>query len=111
LSRKGGETRYSFWVAPATLVFEDVYDLKFDIETQDGTMSLQGIERGEASAPLNAEKKQTEWRWLLDFNEGRISFRSIGFSQFTRRPPVLVHAQKLRLEQRGGVSFGRDYVG
>jgi hypothetical protein len=31
-----GETHYSFWVAPATLVFENVYDLKFDIESHDG---------------------------------------------------------------------------
>jgi hypothetical protein len=39
----GGETHYSFWVAPATLAFENVYDLKFDIESHDGVLSLQGI--------------------------------------------------------------------
>jgi len=108
---QGGETHYSFWVAPATLVFENVYDLKFDIESHDGDMSLQGIERSDASTPRNAVTKQTEWRWLLDFNEGQMTLRSVGYSQFTRRPPVLVRAQQLTLEQRGGVSFDRDYAG
>ena len=108
---QGSETHYSFWVAPATLVFENVYNLKFDIESPDGDMSLQGIERSAASTPRNAVTKHTEWRWQLDFNEGQMTLRSVGYSQFTRRPPVLVRAQQLTLEQRGGVSFDRDYAG
>lgn len=107
---QGGETHYSFWVAPATLVFEDVYNLKFELESPNGDMSLQGLEHNDASPPINADKKKTEWRWLLDLNEGRITFRSVGFSQFTRRPPILAHAQKLMFAQRGGVSFERDYI-
>src|SRR4051794_40935091 len=99
----GDETHYSFWIAPATLVFENVYDLQFDFESQDGDLTLQGIERSDASAPRNAVTKQAEWRWLLDFNNGQANLRSIGFSQFTRRPPILVRAQHLTLEQRGGI--------
>ena len=107
---QGNDKHYSFWLAPATLVFENVYDLKFEIESHDGDMELQGIERSEASAPRNAAAipKQTEWRWLLGFNEGQIAFRSVGFSQFTRRPPVLVPVQQFTLEERGGISFDHE---
>ena len=105
-----GETHYSFWIAPATLAFENLYNVKFDIGSHDGGMELQGIKRSEASTPRNAVAKQTEWLWSLDCNEGQISFRSVGFSQFIRRPPVLTRVQRLTLAQRGGISFYRTYV-
>jgi len=107
----GDDKYYSFWLAPATLAFENIYDLRFDIESHDGDISFQGIERSDPRAPRNAVEKRTEWHWLLDLNEGQITFRSVGFSQFTRRPPIFVRSQRLTLEQRGGVSFIRDYAG
>jgi hypothetical protein len=109
VSPKGAENYYSFWIAPATLVFENFYELEFDIESQGGEMSLQGIERSDPRTPRNNSEKRTEWRWLLEFNEGQITFRSVGFSQFTRRPPLFVRSQRLTLEQRRGISFEREY--
>jgi hypothetical protein len=106
---KSEEKYYSFWVAPATLVFENVYGIKIDIESQGGEMSLQDIKRSDPRAPQNVAKNQTEWLWLLDFNQGEINFRSVGFSQFTRRSPFFGRSQRLTQEQRGGVSFGRDF--
>src|SRR4051812_26329180 len=47
---QGAETHYSFWVAPATLVFTNVHSLRFDLESHDGDLSLQGIERSEPCA-------------------------------------------------------------
>jgi hypothetical protein len=109
---KGDETYFRFWVAPATLVFTNVHSLRFDIESHYGDLSLQGIERSEPCPARNAEylTKKTEWLWLFDCNEGEIAFRSLGFSQFTRRPPVLLQAQQLTLEERGGISFATDYA-
>lgn len=108
---EGEETYFRFWVAPATLVFTNVHDLKFDIESYNGALELQGIKRSEPGRPKNAEhiSKQTEWLWLLDCIEGNVTFRSVGFSQFTRRSPVLQQALQLKLEERGGISFSRDY--
>lgn len=109
---QGGETYYSFWVSPATLVFTNVHSLKFDLESYNGDLSLQGIKRSEPCATHNAEflTKETEWLWLLDCNEGEIAFRSVGFLQFTRRPPVLLQAQRLTLDERGGISFATNYA-
>lgn len=109
---QGEETHFRFWVAPATLVFTNVHSLRFDIESHDGDLSLQGIERSEPCSARNAEclDKKTEWLWLLDCNEGEITFRSVGFSQFTRRRPVLLQTQQLSPEERGGISFATDYA-
>src|SRR5687768_1107533 len=65
------KTHYSFWVAPATLVFSNVHTLKFDLESHDGDLSLQDIERSEPRDARNAEhlSKKTEWTWLLVCNE------------------------------------------
>ena len=101
------ETYYSFWVAPATLIFENVYDLEFTIGSRVGEMSLQGIGRTGPSAPRFPVTKQHEWHWLLEFNEGQMTFSSVGFTQFTRRLPTLVQTQRLGFEQRGGISFER----
>jgi hypothetical protein len=109
---RGAETHYSFWVAPATLVFTNVHSLRLDVESLDGDLSLQGIERSEPTAARNAEylAKKTEWLWLLDCNEGEVAFHSVGFSQFTRRPPVLLQTRQLTLEERGGISFATNYA-
>lgn len=109
---KGDETYFRFWVAPATLVFTNVHSLRFDIDSHNGDLSLQGVERSEPSRPRNADyiPKQTEWLWRLDCSEGEVTFRSGGYSQFTRRPPVLLQAQQLTLEERGGISFATDFA-
>jgi hypothetical protein len=109
---QGDETNFRFWVAPATLVFTNVHSLRFDIDSHDGDLSFQCIERSEPNRPKNADyiPKQTEWLWRLDCNEGEVTFRSVGYSQFTRRPPVLLQAQQFALEERGGISFATDYA-
>lgn len=107
----GDATHFRFWVAPVTLVFTNVHSLRFDLEWFDGCLSLQDITRSEPQSPQNTDciSKKTEWLWRLDCNEGEVTFRSVGYSQFTRRPPVFLQAQKLTLEERGGISFSRDY--
>ena len=109
---RSDETHFRFWVAPATLIFTNVHTLKFDIESHDGDLSLQDLKRSEPKRPINADyiTKQTEWLWLLDCNEGEISFRAAGFSQFTRRHPILKNLQQFKLEERGGISFSKDYI-
>jgi hypothetical protein len=76
----------------------------------DGILSLQCIERSEPCRPRNAEylEKQIEWLWSLDCGWGWITFRSVGFSLFIRRAPVLLLAQQLTLDERGGISFAKE---
>ena len=109
---QGDEKYFRFWVAPVTLVFTNVHSLGFEIELYDGGLSVLSLERSEPTKPRNADHmpQQVEWLWRLDCNEGEIALRSVGYSQFTRRPPALLQAQELTFEERGGISFDRFYA-
>lgn len=103
-----GETQFKFWVAPATLVFENVNELAIDLEPH-GSIELHGIERSEPHKPKNIDvvDRDIEWRWTLETQSGEINLRSIGYKQYIRRAPVLSRAQVLDIGARGGFSFQR----
>lgn len=101
-----GERHFRFWVAPATLVFENVSELRIDLEPQ-GDISLQDLIRGDRQPTRPGfEGAPAEWQWTLDCNEGAISLRATGFRQTFRQAPVLLGSQNLELARRGGISFG-----
>ena len=100
---------FSFWLAPATLVFRDVWEMKMQYDASLG-FQLQGIGRGEVRVRPHPhpEGRKEEWRWSLDGNEGELSFWATGCSQFTRlRPTHHASGQSYRLSERGGISFDR----
>lgn len=96
---------FTFWVAPATLVFENVWEFKITLDAQLPEFSLFGIERTDEQPSPNGESRN--WLWRLDGVEGDISFRASGYKQYFRRPPMHLQRQVLSLEERGGVSFDR----
>jgi hypothetical protein len=97
---------YTFWISPATLVFEGVQDIKINLDIdhiQD--IDLQGIEReGPVPAP-NGEL--VDWNWVVEANQGSITFRATGYRQYFRRPPIRIKEQGFEQSQRGGLSFER----
>jgi len=105
---KGDETNFKFWISPATLVFQNVYDMDFDIQTSGG-LEIDTITRDNQKTPRNVEflDKNTEWQWNIECHEGVISFVSIGYSMHVRKPPILSSKQILDRKERGGISFER----
>jgi len=99
------EKYYSFWVAPATLVFQNVADVQVTLESMQGEITLLGLQRGDPH-PTPAGRLN-DYRWTLDGNEGSITFRATGFRQYFRAAPVLTTAQRLSQSARGGLSFNR----
>lgn len=101
--------RYQFWVAPCTLVFDNVHKIAF--ESEDTTIIIDSITKNNPQRPKNAEylNKDTEYDWLIETTVGEISFKSIGYNQHVRKKPVLLRSQSLDLETRGGVSFGTSF--
>jgi hypothetical protein len=99
---------FSFWISPATLVFQNVHDFRVNIKGCLG-WQLQGIERNKEQVPRNSPyiNDKKEWEWTLEANEGQIRFFSTGFTQFTRSVPRHRTKQSLKLEDRGGISFER----
>src|SRR5687767_3381408 len=103
------ETHYSFFSAPATMVFENVSDLAVHLEPYPA-FELSGIERSDPQAthPAEHEAGERHWLWTLDFFNGEITFRSTGYKLHVRREPIRITTQGLSLEERGGLSFARS---
>jgi hypothetical protein len=97
---------FTFAVAPATLVFHDVWKAHGDFDAFDTVaFELDSIERGEPED--EKQREQNLRRWTIDGSLG-LSVVASGFHQYFRSRPVgPVKSQRLSLEERGGVSFAR----
>jgi hypothetical protein len=101
--------RYQFWIAPCTLIFENVYEIA--LESNHTTLIIDSVTKDNPQRPKNAEylNKDLEYDWLIETTVGEISFKSVGYNQYVRKEPVLLRSQKLDLQNRGGVSFGTSF--
>lgn len=101
--------KYVFWISPCTLVFENVYDLIFNIGPTTPGLTIDYITKGNPQKPTNAEhiNRDLEFDWTIEAHEGSISFKSIGYKQFVRQKPRLLAIQKIDNIDRGGITFDR----
>ena len=108
VSPKPPDNFFTFWVAPATLIFKNTWN--FDAELGDPLgLEISGITRTDPRPPKNAAfiEEKTEWTWTIDLQQGEIAFSSCGFSQYIRRKPIHTSLQQIALLDRGGISFDR----
>lgn len=89
---------FTFWVAPATLVFESPKDLSFELTQSFNNkwLDIQDIEMNESG-----ENRQ----WTIIMQQGEISFKSDSFKQVIRKRPSLQLGQAIPYDERGGHSF------
>lgn len=101
--------KYIFWISPCTFIFENVYDLTFDVGPATPGFTIDIITKENPQKPMNAEyvKRDIEYDWTIEMQEGTISFKSIGYKQFVRQKPRLIPTQKLDIKKRGGISFDK----
>jgi len=99
-------TTLSFWICPATLVFDEAWDLTADIDLRGWSFQLfiNDISR---SGP--DERGFSDWTVAGD--RFTIEFSSRGFTQYLRHVPVLSGGPWLSVEERGGFSFARESYG
>lgn len=83
---------FRFWVAPATLVFTDVWSLEFD-------GSGIGLEIDTLHRPT------PDGTWRLEGHNFEMRFSASGYRQYFRQPPRLTDRQVLSPQDRGGCSF------
>jgi hypothetical protein len=110
---KEDEEYYKFWIAPCTLIFENVYDLTLDLPSNVRlALEIDAIVRNNPRQAPNAAylKKKTEYDWTIELHTGEINFTSVGYTQFIRRSPVLSDRQRFNQNQRGGISFDTSYA-
>lgn len=101
------EDAFSFWLCPATLVFDEAWDLVGNVDLRGFSfeLSLEALER---SGP----DEHDAFRWALVGHEFTLALCATGFTQYLRRPPVRRPQQRLSVSERGGLSFDRHgYLG
>lgn len=97
----------SFWLAPATLYFENAAEIEVNIGIHRvcelSIKELRQIQRGEMPCGAGAAR-----RYEIDLSSGSISLNASGFTLHLRRNPSLSTSQFLTLDERGGISFARE---
>jgi hypothetical protein len=91
---------FSFWVSPATLVFDDVWDLAGNVDCQSCELTMNGLRR----LPLNDRRPDLP-RWHIEGHEFDLKFHASGYRLYIRRAPVLTDEQTLSLAERDGLAF------
>lgn len=97
---------YKFKIAPTTLIFKNVWNLVFDIDT-NLSLDIDGISMQNPHSPKNIAfiSEKTEYDWNITLQQGEISFNSTGFELHIRKPPEIRQEQSFSLKERGGISF------
>ena len=96
---------YSFWISPSTLIFEDVFDLK--IEINQDTNRVEPLEIIEIKIEEKYKDKENKWafKWEIELQEGFIKFISKGYKQFTRQAPKYSKSMYFEMEERNGINL------
>lgn len=99
-----------FWVAPCTLVYENVRSVNVEIE---GTQPV--VRKSIRYSPKKIKRQgvtgdDVDWFYNISMDKGEFSFRSAGYKLYVRRNPVLVDRKSLTFKERGDVSFERGFV-
>ena len=95
-----GDNGCQFRVAPATLVFHGVEELKIGIDWGEQSMvhelSIATIER-ERTNNARIDPNQLVYRWAIKLNwpeSGEISFTAVGFTQTLSAEPAVLDEQR-----------------
>jgi len=96
---------FKFWIAPATLAFENIHSVKMDLESECGDIEIAELTRGKPRDTPNGKMKEMQYRF--ECQEGVLEFWATGFEMVTRKAPILRSAQSLDLGERDGICFDR----
>jgi hypothetical protein len=88
---------FTFWVAPATLVFKNVINLHFDIDLGfHDTIEIDDIEK---------EEIEHGTKWHVITQQGDFEFMCDGYKQFIRQEPFFEFGQTISFIDRHGFSL------
>lgn len=101
---------HEFWISPATLVFQHVYELKMDFGSTEPGIVMQGLTMREEI--LRSGVRSYQWEITLGDiagDTGKIRFLATGFHMFIRKKPIgRGYNPYLESDQRRGISFERE---
>ncbi|MCM2477791.1 hypothetical protein HGO38_30560 [Rhizobium sp. CG5] len=89
-----GEMVRGWDVAPCTLEFTNVSNLKIALSWEDqGDTTIQNITRNNCRPTPN--KKLTIWDYVVELDVGHLTFSATGYTQTSRMRPVFSTSQSL----------------
>lgn len=90
---------FTFWVAPATLVFKQVKIISFELDTAfNNTFEIEVIEKTETN---------NNTVWTIITRQGDIEFTSEGYIQYIRQEPSFQFGQTISYGERNGWTLER----
>mgnify|MGYP003583453669 CR=1 FL=1 len=89
---------FTFWVAPATLVFKNIRNIVFDFSLGfDNFFEIDDIERSD----------ENRNQWTISMQRGDFQFICDGYEQFIRQDPFFEFGQTISYTKRNGYSLER----
>jgi hypothetical protein len=98
---------FTFWIAPATLVFKNVFNVVINIEAGPSSvfdLEIADIHRLEELVAINGYKY---WKWHIELQNGSIFLESNGYEQIIKEEPVFTNGQFVPKSLRGEPNFKR----
>jgi hypothetical protein len=96
---------FTFFVAPATLVFENVSHFVGDMEPYGAQLLIDGVDRLEPEA--DGQRPAGLCPWHIDGHDFDMTFIASGFRQHFRARPLHTRYQTLSADERGEISFAQ----
>ncbi len=90
---------FTFWVAPATLVFKKIKNLTFDFAI--------GFENGFEIDDIEKPTKENQNKWTIITQQGEFQFDCDGYEQFIRQEPFFEFGQTISYTRRNGYCLDR----
>jgi hypothetical protein len=104
------ENSFEFQVTPATLLFEHAWNIQLDIDSAKAILidniSYEAVPINELGSNYSGPE---QYRWTLECHQGQIRIDSPSIFFEKRMKQVKLKTQHIPLDQRGGISFGRNY--
>lgn len=90
---------FTFWIAPATLVFKGIKNLDFEFAIGfEGSFEIEDIEKSSG---------ENENQWTIITRQGDFQFNCDGFEQFIRQDPFFEFGQTISYRRRYGYCLDR----
>ena len=98
----GRDRHFTFWIAPATLVFERAWNIDGRLGPLHEVMEIADVHRHDSpdSSP--------EPLWHIEGQNFELRLRAVGYTQYLRLPPQHVPRQALTSTERAGISVAEQ---
>ncbi|MEV4260441.1 hypothetical protein [Kribbella sp. NPDC049584] len=95
--------RFSFWITPATLVFDEAWDVTGQLDPTNDLLEIADLHR------LDSPDDKPDPLWHVEGQNFDLRLRAPAYTQYLRKPPIhSAAAQYLTQPERGGLSFAEQ---